>query len=79
MIRAHGERAATLETHHVFPKASGDPSDEVEVVETEADELAGADGGLKHEPDDGLVAAVIEGVRGAGPFTGSVVVDGAGC
>jgi hypothetical protein len=40
----------------------------------QVDELAGAEGGLEHDPDDGLVAAVIECVLGSGV----VVVNGAG-
>lgn len=51
-----------------------EPGDEVEVVELQVDELAGADGGLEHEPDDGLVATVVEGVLGSGVLVG----DGAG-
>jgi hypothetical protein len=56
----------------------GEPTDEVEVVELQVDELTGADGGLEHDPDDGLVAAVVECVLGPSPFTGTVVVNGAG-
>ena len=45
--------------------ADGDqPTDEVEVVELQVDDLAGADRGLEHEPDDGLVAAVVKRVLG---------------
>ena len=58
-----------------FPAADGDQaSDEVEVVEAEADELSGADGGLKHEPDDGLVAAMVQPL----PHRRGLLWDGAG-
>ena len=38
--------------------------DEVDVVELEVDKLPRPDGGLEHEADDGLVAAVVQGLLG---------------
>ena len=38
-------------------------SDEIDVIEVEVGYLAGADRGLEHEPDDGLVAAMVKPVR----------------
>lgn len=45
---------------------------EVEVIASQRDQLAGADASLEHEPDDGFVAAVVEG------FVGSTCRRGAG-
>jgi hypothetical protein len=65
--------------------ADGDqPGDEVEVVELKVDHLAGADRGLEYEPDDGLVATVMECVprwcvrfgHGAGPNQSAQLVVG---
>jgi hypothetical protein len=45
-------------------------TDDVDVVELEVDHLAGADRGLEHEPDDGFVAAMVQGVLGVGRGVG---------
>jgi hypothetical protein len=48
------------------PAASLAPADgheetvEIHVIDRDGDDLTGADGGLQHEPDDGLVASVVE-------------------
>lgn len=50
-----------------FASADGDPSfEEVEVIELQVDEFAGSDGGLEHDPDDGLVTTMVQCVLGVG-------------
>jgi hypothetical protein len=44
-----------------FATEDGDETaDQVDVVELQTGDLAGADGGLENEPDDRLVTAVVE-------------------
>ena len=45
-------------------------SDEVEVVELKVDDLAGADRGLEHEPEDRFVAAMMQGLLCGRPAVG---------
>lgn len=60
------------------------PTDEVEAIDLEVDDLAGADRGLEHQPDDGLVSTVMEGLphrqvgigHCAGPDQGAQLVVG---